>query len=256
MKEDIVRSLSWTLVLLSMFIQGGLFRATCFPLIYHDDNWKDKLGEEMGINQKNFQQMIETIELKFKGTKNQERIWNAIIPISDAMKTIGKFDGESKFDNRLKWHHVLGNVGLNLLPRLKNFAKSTIVFNEQLKESDLADLTIKYELNKIRKSFISTGKKIEDYLPDDRPGEKFNISFHEKFSKVKNAFISYIDNPDIDNKNVLRHECNTTNGMKDVLTDIHIEIVDKEGNNGTFKELLHGGVSLKNFIYYILFQFI
>ena len=42
----------------------------------------------------------------------------------------------------------------------------------------------------------------------------------------------------------LRHECNTTNSLKDVLTDIHIEIINKDGHNDTFNQLLNGGVSL------------
>ena len=50
----------------------------------------------------------------------------------------------------------------------------------------------------------------------------------------------------MNNKNELRSECNTTNGMKDVLTDFHNEIVNRDGNNGTFNELVNGGVSLEN----------
>ena len=39
--------------------------------------------------------------------------------------------------------------------------------------------------------------------------------------------------------------CDTTNGMKDVLTDLHKDIVHEDANNGTFNHLLDGGVGLE-----------
>ena len=73
--------------------------------------------------------------------------------------------------------------------------------------------------------------------------DRFNRAIHDKFIQLKNVFISFVDNPFTDNKYVLTQTCNTTNGMKDVLTDLHIDIVNKEGNNGTFNQLMEGGVS-------------
>ena len=73
--------------------------------------------------------------------------------------------------------------------------------------------------------------------------EKFNNSIKYKVNKLQKAFQDFLNTTDIYHKNVLTETCNNTNGMKDVLTDLHIEIVDKDGNNGTFYQLLDGGVS-------------
>ena len=50
-----------------IFIHAILLRSACFPLMYHDDyNWKKILNEDMNVQQKNFEEITETINNKLK----------------------------------------------------------------------------------------------------------------------------------------------------------------------------------------------
>ena len=46
-----------------------VLRSACFPLMYHgDDNWMERLAEDMNVQQKNFEEITETIEKKLKNS--------------------------------------------------------------------------------------------------------------------------------------------------------------------------------------------
>ena len=40
---------------------GYMLRSACFPLIYHDDNWKERLNEEMKHHEKNLEDISNKI---------------------------------------------------------------------------------------------------------------------------------------------------------------------------------------------------
>ena len=252
MRAEMRFGTKWTLVFLSIYMEVSLFRATCFPLIYHDNNWKESLNVEMKIVKKNFKEMTKTIEIRFKGSKEQEQILNGLMPITTVMDTLRNVnDQRFGFDKVVKRLNLLAELGDRLFAKMTEFATTLTMLNHhQFNDNDHADLTIKYELHKMSKFFtyIAQDIKTNDLLlviQNDIIREKL-ISILNKLNQLKKVFISFTDKPDMNNKDVLRHECNATNGMKDVLTDLHIEIVNKDGNNGTFNELLNGGVSVKD----------
>ena len=52
-------------------MQASLLRSACFPLINHDNNWKERLDEEMKLYGKNFEEITEIIKNKIEiGEKN------------------------------------------------------------------------------------------------------------------------------------------------------------------------------------------
>ena len=59
--------LTWTNTLLSTFIYASVMRSACFPLMYHDDdNWRERLNEDIIVRQKDFQEITETVDKKLK----------------------------------------------------------------------------------------------------------------------------------------------------------------------------------------------
>ena len=178
---------------------------------------------------------------------DKEKITKGIQPIVQILDAI---DNNLKSENENKSLtdslQTLFDHGQRIFPYLKDFAGSMNLLDDKFNNNGTNDQTVKNELDKIKKSF----GKMEDELmrgithsKDNEPIiDRYNRTIHDKFIQLKNVFISFVDNPVMDNKNMLRRECNTTNGMKDVLTDLHIEIVNKESNNGTFNQLIAGGV--------------
>ena len=239
-------------------MDASILRSVCLPLMYHDnDNWKERLNAEMKIHQNNFKELILTIENKFKNSDDQVYIIKGIRPVSDVMFGMRMYEFNRVFCSpnlaecyygRRSGYRKLVELGDSLLPKLKDFAIRITLINDQLNDNKSAEFIIMYHLDIIQSLFIDFEQLNDLYYgiynrDNDTLRNKFENSIQDKFSQLKNVFKYFIVKPKMNNKNALRRECITTNGMKDVLTDLHIEIVDKEGNNGTFNQLLNGGVS-------------
>ena len=168
----------------------------------------------------------------------KQQILNGIKPISNALE----------YNNN---YSTLRDNGQKIFSHLIDFAESITMLNGQFNESDPIDQSIMSELEKIENSF---GRIKNEYfnhefsmtLENEIFVKKFESSVQDKVNQLQQVFIEFINEPNMNNKNVLTQTCNTTNGMKDVLTDLHIEIVNRDGNNGTFNQLLDGGVSLED----------
>ena len=143
----------WTVLLLSIYIEASLFRATCFPLMYHGDNWKERLDEEMKIVGKNFEEITKAIENKFKGSKVQEQILNGLVPITTAIDTIkwNQFD-HFGFEEVFILLNKFAKLG-DLIPKM-NLNISLTLLKDMFNDNRYADLTIEYELSKIRDHFM------------------------------------------------------------------------------------------------------
>ena len=177
---------------------------------------------------------------------------NGIEPISSALQCFHGYSNEILYDTMSVFGLTkrFADIGQTFFPNLTDFAQSMMMLNNQSTENDTDDSTIISELDKIKMSFETIKWFIKDLLlskiENNMVKEKFKSSFQDNIDQVKNVFNEFVDLPNVDNKDLLRHECNTTNGLKDVLTDLHIEIVNRDGNNGTSKQILDEGVSLAN----------
>ena len=178
----------------------------------------------------------------------EKEIVDGIKPTSSAMEWLysNAFDESRGFVNALELNEKLSDVGQRLFPNLTDFAASFIMLNIQLNERDSGDQNINYEMNKIKDSFsrverLMVNNKLVPQIKDEVIRQRFNSSIKDVVNKLQKVFIEFVDMPDIGHKKALTETCNTTNAMKDVLTDLHTEIV--EGGNGTFNELLDGGVN-------------
>ena len=176
------------------------------------------------------------------------KILNGIEPVSNAMESLDYYSCGSGSNKILYECNVnMVDIGHRLFPNLTNFAESITMLSDQFNESDSNNQAIKSELTKIKTTFGNYELYLPDYLWDKQYKtfrEKFESSILNNVNNLQKVFSEFIENPNSTNKDALRNECNTTNSMKDVLTDLHIEIVNKDGNNGTFNQLLDGGVSL------------
>ena len=66
----------WTFIFFAMYMQASILRTICFPLMYHDDNWKERLDAQLKIYQKNYQDIFLTSE-KFLQNLFENRVSNA-----------------------------------------------------------------------------------------------------------------------------------------------------------------------------------
>ena len=194
--------------------------------------------------------MFAVLSVLTDGVGNE--IVNGIEPISYTMQCIHGHSLEilMDFTSVLDLTKSFSYIGQTFFPNLTDFGESMMMLNEQSNDNDTDDSTIKSELDKIKASFSHIESVIDNFVMmkfDNIPvNTKFKSSFQDNINQVKKVFIEFVDSPNVYNKDMLRRECNTTNGMKDVLTDLHIEIVDRDGNNGTLNQILDEGVSLSN----------
>ena len=182
----------------------------------------------------------------FANASVNDKINAGLKPISLAMydSYVYSFGAETNFDYVLMRTNHLVNYVLDILPELTNFTESLILMNDHFNDKITINGQIYFQLTdprNILKDYINNHKLVEQ-IENEMIRKKFTDSL-DRIYHVQNEFYEYLDKPDMNHKNVLTQTCNTTNGMKDVFTDLHIEIVDKDGNNGTFNELLDGGVS-------------
>ena len=164
----------------------------------------------------------------------KEQILNGIKPISDALGYINEYSTSTNL--RRVFHN------------LTDFADSITMLNGQFNDSDPIDRSIKTELTKMKYSFLRIESEFFNTdlsAMNDIVKQKFESSIKVHVNYLLKFFISFIEVPDKSHKNALTQACNTTNSMKDVLTNLHIEIVNRDGNNDTFNQLFDGGVSLK-----------
>ena len=172
---------------------------------------------------------------------NKEKILNGIEPIVHIIDKL-YMDFNECNASISEYFQTFFDQGQRLFPYLTDFAESMNTLNNKFNDNDTDDEALKNNLEKIPQIFGMVDTLI-GFNCFKMQYCKFNRSILSDYDQQKNFFIEFIDNPDMDNKNVLRRECNTTNGMKDVLTDLHKDIAHKDANNGTFNELLNGGVS-------------
>ena len=170
----------------------------------------------------------------FANGMEKEQILNGIKPISDVLENIYK----SSYEDDLQ----------RFLHNLTDFADSITMLNGQFNDSDPIDQSIKSELEKIKNSFlVMESQYFDTYLSsmNEIVREKFEISIEDYVNHLQKCFVRFIESPDKSHKNELTQACNATNGVKDALTRLHIELVNNDGNNDTFNQLMDGGVSLK-----------
>ena len=186
---------------------------------------------------------------------DKEIILKGIEPISHTMECLLIYSGELLFLPTSVFNLIdkIRDIGQKFFPNLTDFAESMMMLNDQSNENDTDKSTIESELDKIKKAFEQIDYAINKFprvilsnIENDMIREKFKSSYRNKINHFQKVFIEFVNLPNVYNKDMLRHECNTTNGMKDVLTDLHIEIVNKDGNNGTLNQLLDEVVSLKH----------
>ena len=183
---------------------------------------------------------------------DEDQIYRGIKPISEGMYLFYHYHIEQGggFENVLTWTDHLTDIGLQLYPNLTDFADSIIMMIDHFKHHDNFDMNIRNGLTMIKLSssalrYVIYNNNLIADIDNDMVREKFNISIMDKVYKVQNELYKFFDGPDMYHKNRLTQTCITTNGLKDVLTDLHIEIVNRDGNNHTFSQLMDGGVSLR-----------
>ena len=184
--------------------------------------------------------------------KDHEEIVDKMSPIYDVMLFyhMSGIDPRYGFEQKLETTDTLVTDGLKLFTKLTDFAESIIMicddFNETEPRDDL-DMALgmtAYPVNGLR-SFMEDNNLVER-IDNKSIKEKFNNCIKYQVNLVQKVVYDFLEKPNNNTiKKVLRNECNTTNGMKDVMTDLHNEIVDKDGHNDTFNQLLNGGVSFR-----------
>ena len=145
-----------------------------------------------------------------------------------------------KFENDIARHQF--NISV-----ISKFNQLKVVFTSLI---DQADLLHDNDLKKIKNSleFVENFIKNNDLMlnmENEIVAKKFNNSIRSKFNQLKDVFIEFIEMPDMNHKEVFYKTCNTTNGMANVLRELHIDIVNRDDDNNTFNQLLDGGVSLE-----------
>ena len=88
--------------------------------------------------------------------------------------------------------------------------------------------------------------KLLENIDNEIIRKRFENSIQDKIEQMTKVIIEFVKKANVKNKQILSQTCNDTNAMNDVLTSLHNEIVN--GGNGTFNQLLDGGVSLYNFV--------
>ena len=115
-----------------------------------------------------------------------------------------------------------------------------------MNQGNSTNQSISDELGKIKDSFNDIQRLIanNEFVAkmDNNTITKFENLIHDKVKQLQEVFIEFVDNLDVSHMEILGQTCNDTNAMSDVLTSLHNETV--YGGNGTFNELLDGGVSL------------
>ena len=186
----------------------------------------------------------------FTDGKNHEEIVDKMTPIYDVMLFyhMSGIDPRYGFEQKLETTDTLVTDGLKLFPKLTDFADSIIMISDDFNETeprDDLDMSLgmtAYPVNGLR-SFMEDNNLVEK-IDNKSIKEKFNNSIKYQVNLVQKVVYDFLEKPNNNTiKKALRNECNNTNGMKDVLTDLHNEIVDKDGHNDTFNQLLNGGVS-------------
>ena len=177
------------------------------------------------------------------------KIVDAIEPIAEAMVPFldYAFELRSGFENVNKRTRILANVGLEVFANLTNYANSIIMLSDQYNDNDNS---VDPHIHMYIRVIDGCAGVYKAVVSDDELGETSNVvkekflGSHRQMEQIQEIILQYAQRP-MDYKNDLNETCIETNGMKDLLTDIHNDIVNKEGNNGTFNQLLDGGVSLE-----------
>ena len=183
---------------------------------------------------------------------DNNKILGGIKPISEGISPlyIHALDRGSGFENVLTWTEHLAYTGIELFPKLTDFAGSVYMMNDRFNDHPTIEQNILDEMNKINLCLNAhkTSKYYQDLVPkieNEMTKKKVKIYF-QQIDEYQDMLKRFVEMPDDYHKNLLTKTCNNTNGLDNVLTVLHIEIVNKDGNNGTLNQLLDEVVSLKH----------
>ena len=121
----------WTNAFISIFIHASLLRSACFPLMYHGDNWKEKLNEEMKVQQKNFEEITETVDKKMKNLWDN-RMTNAYRFLPIILDTLWQDSGDCELMYAIYLHlNTNFHNGANLSTKFNSIIVNSTNVNYQ-----------------------------------------------------------------------------------------------------------------------------
>ena len=175
-----------------------------------------------------------------------ERIVSGINQTSDAIHSVKILSQKEShgFNDALNVIQSFTELSGVYFSGLNLFATSIDLLNGLIGDGETPDQTIIAQLIEVKDSIGHIELVVSNLVPhikNDLIKQRFVTHIQNKVNQLQRIFDEFAEMPDSVNREALRHQCMSTNGMKTVLTDLHSEIV--KGGDGNYNELLDGGVS-------------
>ena len=154
------------------------------------------------------------------------------------------------FNDALGLVQQFSKLGSTFFPQLSVLSSSIGLLRGLIGGGKSSDQRIIKELTEIKNQIDKVQDMIKELVPQIRQDiikQRFTMTIQNKINQVQKMYDEFAKNPDKSHQDTLYIQCVMTNSMKNVLTDIHSEIVT--GGVGTYNELLDGGVSLSMVIF-------